>query len=103
MPFVSAARSSVLGSPLQLADLKSRLAWDQVFHLQTLNDEQALQSLVHRASTRGFDLPEEVGEYLIKRVRRDMHNLFSTLDRLDRASLVAKKKLTIPFVKELLD
>ena len=32
-----------------------------------------------------------------------MHSLFSTLDKLDRASLVAKKKLTIPFVKDLLD
>ena len=74
-----------------------------MFHLHTLDENQALQSLVRRARSRGFDLPDEVASYLIKRVARDMHSLFSTLDKLDRASLVAKKKLTIPFVKDLLD
>ena len=89
-------------SSLQLADLVSRLSWDLVYHLKTLDEPDSLAALQKRASARGFDLPDEVAVYLYRRVSRDMHNLFEMLDRLDQASLVAKKKLTIPFVKELL-
>ena len=31
-----------------------------------------------------------------------MRTLFMTLDQLDRASITAQRKLTIPFVKEIL-
>ena len=102
-PLLITAQHSPKGSPIQLADLKSRLAWDHVYHLQTLDEKHSLQALQLRAQSRGFDLPDEVAAYLLKRVARDMHNLFQLLDKLDNASLVAKKKLSIPFVKTLLD
>ncbi len=101
-PLLITAQHSPKGSPLQLPDLKSRLAWDHVYHLQSLDEKASLHALQKRARSRGFDLPDEVADYLLKRVPRDMHNLFQLLDRLDKASLVAKKKLSIPFVKELL-
>jgi DnaA family protein len=97
------ARHPPKGSPIELADLKSRLAWDHVYHLISLDDALSLQALQRRARSRGFDLPEEVADYLLKRVSRDMHSLFQLLDKLDKETLIAKKKLTIPFVKELLD
>ena len=103
IPLLISANRSPLASEVQLADLKSRLAWGQVFHLLPLNETEALNSLIRRARSRGFDLPDEVATYLIKRVSRDMHSLYSVLDKLDRASLVAKKKLSIPFVRDLLD
>ena len=102
-PLLITAQHSPKGSPIGLADLKSRLAWDHVYHLQTLDEKHSLQALQSRAQSRGFDLPDEVAAYLLKRVARDMHNLFQLLDKLDNASLVAKKKLSIPFVKTLLD
>ncbi|MGL5222796.1 MAG: HdaA/DnaA family protein, partial [Plesiomonas shigelloides] len=37
-----------------------------------------------------------------KRLSRDMRTLFDTLDKLDHASIAAQRKLTIPFVKEIL-
>ena len=55
-----------------------------------------------RAGLRGFELPEDVGRFLLKRLDREMRTLFDTLDRLDRASISAQRKLTIPFVKEAL-
>lgn len=101
-PMVMTSIDSPRASSLQLADLVSRLSWDLVYHLKTLDEPDSLAALQKRASARGFDLPDEVAVYLYRRVSRDMHNLFEMLDRLDQASLVAKKKLTIPFVKELL-
>lgn len=88
---------------IQLPDLVSRMGWGPAFHLQSLNDEQKLQALQLRANTRGFELPDEAGKYLMKRFPRDMHALFEILDRLDQASMVAQRRLTIPFVKETLE
>jgi DnaA-homolog protein len=103
IPLIISAQHSPKGSPIQLADLKSRLAWDHIYHLQMLDEKTSLQALQKRAQSRGFDLSNEVADYLLKRVARDMHNLFQLLDRLDNASLIAKKKLSIPFVKTLLE
>ncbi|SFN12455.1 regulatory inactivation of DnaA Hda protein [Izhakiella capsodis] len=87
---------------LQLPDLASRLDWGQIYRLQPLSDEDKLQALQLRARQRGFELPEDVGRFLLKRLDREMRTLFTTLDRLDHASISAQRKLTIPFVKEIL-
>lgn len=87
---------------LHLPDLASRLDWGQIYRLQPLADEDKLQALQLRARLRGFDLPDDVGCFLLKRLDRDMRALCQTLDALDKASIVAQRKLTIPFVKEIL-
>ncbi len=56
-----------------------------------------------RATWRGFSLPEETGRFLLSRVDRGAGSLFRLLDRLDRAALAAQKKLTVPFVRSVLD
>ncbi|EMJ3184175.1 TPA: DnaA inactivator Hda [Yersinia enterocolitica] len=87
---------------LGLPDLASRLDWGQIYKLQPLSDDEKLQALQLRAKLRGFELPEDVGRFLLKRLDREMRTLFMTLDQLDRASITAQRKLTIPFVKEIL-
>ncbi|VFS52894.1 DnaA-homolog protein hda [Budvicia aquatica] len=87
---------------LSLPDLASRLDWGQIYKLQPLSDDDKLQALILRAKLRGFELPEDVGRFLLKRLDRDMRTLFATLDHLDSASITAQRKLTIPFVKEAL-
>lgn len=87
---------------LQLPDLASRLDWGQTYRLQPLNDKDKLQALQLRARLRGFELPEDVGRFLLKRLDREMRTLFETLDQLDKASFSFQRKLTIPFVKEAL-
>ncbi len=65
-------------------------------------EQLSLQALQLRARQRGFELPEDVGRFLLKRLDREMRTLFMTLDQLDRASITAQRKLTIPFVKDIL-
>ncbi len=86
-----------------LADLRSRLGWGPVFRLKPLADADRLGALQQRARYRGLDLPDEVGEYLLRRSPRDMASLFALLERLDRASLAAQRRLTIPFVRTLME
>lgn len=87
---------------LELADLTSRLTWGVSFHLQPLSDRLKVQTLIKRAAQRGLDLSPEVGRYLLTHCQRDLPALMMTLDKLDRLSLQQKRKLTIPFIKQVL-
>lgn len=99
--------ASAAVAPAQLAiglpDLVSRLGAGPVYQLQPLNDEQSLDAMRLRARQRGFDLPQETGRYLLRRLPRDLPALMDLLERLDTASLAAQRKLTVPFVKSVLD
>lgn len=88
--------------PLLLPDLKSRFLGSVVYHLHPLDDSEKGRALQMRAKARGMDMSEEVGRYILSRAARDTHELFNMLDILDRASLQHQRKLTIPFVKEVL-
>jgi DnaA-homolog protein len=87
---------------LVLPDLLSRLSWGVVFQLQPLSDSEKLGVLVMRAKRRGMILSEEVGKFILNHCPRHMTTLFSALDTLDKTSLSAQRKLTIPFVKTVL-
>ncbi len=89
-------------SSLRLPDLRSRLSWGLVLQLHELNDLEKINTLKLHAHKRGFDLPTPVGQFLLKRCARNMHDLNALLNRLDDASLIAQRKITIPFVKGIL-
>lgn len=97
-----AAAASPRELPVQLPDLQSRLTLALVFQLQALSDEDKLRALQLRASRRGLHLTDEVGRFILTRGTRSMSALFELLERLDQASLQAQRKLTIPFLKEIL-
>ncbi len=99
---LAAADASPAALGILLPDFGSRLAWGPVFQLQSLDDAGKLAALQLRARARGMELSEEVGAYLLRRCPRDMHALFELLERLDQASLAAQRRLTIPFVRELI-
>lgn len=88
---------------IQLPDLRSRLGWGLVIQLNDLCDEEKINSLKLHAIKRGFDLPASVGQFLLNRCSRNMHDLQQLLNRLDEASLAAQRKITIPFVKDILN
>lgn len=85
-----------------LPDLRTRLAAGLVLQLRALDDQDKAEALRLQARQRGMDMPEEVAGYLLRRCPRDMTALFALLDILDQASLAAQRKLTVPFVKEVL-
>lgn len=89
-------------TPVQLADLRSRLAWGLVMQVNELCDELKITALQKHAHDRGFILSNNVALFLINRCARSMHALYDILDRLDEASLAAQRKITIPFVKAIL-
>jgi len=86
-----------------LADLKSRLTSSAVFAVRELNDEEQIQALNLRADLRGFELPAETARYLQHRFPRDMRTLCEVLDTLDDAAFVAQRRLTVPFIREVID
>lgn len=85
-----------------LQDLKSRLGWGFITQLHPLTDDDKLKTLILQAHKRGLELPTTVGQFLLNRCSRNMHDLLNLLNKLDQASLAAQRKLTIPFVKEIL-
>lgn len=87
---------------LDVIDLKSRLNWDQVIQMKSPDDELKIEILKQHANARSFDLGDDIIDYLIRRVDRNLGSLMAVLDKIDHASLVEKRKITIPFVKDLI-
>lgn len=98
---VYAADASPLGLPLALPDLRSRLQQCSRFSLGTLDDEGRRRVLKRRAQARGLELDEPVLDYLFRRHSRDLQALTRLLDRLDRESLAAQRRITVPFLRSL--
>lgn len=88
--------------PIALPDLASRILAGTVLRVQPLDDAAQIEALQLHAGQRGLILPEDVVSYLLRRLPRDMHTLCGFLDELDLASLTAQRKLTVPFVKQVL-
>jgi DnaA-homolog protein len=87
---------------VQLADLKTRLNWGLTLRLKALTDAESLAALNFKAESLGFEISPQVGCFLLTHFARDLPSLWQLLDRLDQASLAAKRKLTLPFLKQLL-
>jgi len=85
-----------------LADLGSRCAAAAVFQLRLLEEEEQHAALQLRARLRGLELPDETWHWLRKRFPRDMRTLYQLLDALDEAALAAQRRLTVPFIREVL-
>ncbi len=86
-----------------LPDLLSRLRRLPVYRLKTLDDDDRAAALRLRAKHRGLDMPGETARYLLKRSRRDMRSLYGLLDALDTAAMSQQRKLTVPFVRTVLE
>lgn len=99
---VVSAAMSPRECPIELPDLQSRLARLATFYVQPLSDDERVQAMQLRARLRGLDLPGETARYLLSRSRRDMASLNELLAKLDSEALRAQRRLTIPFVKEVL-
>ena len=86
-----------------LADLASRLRSGVVMQVAGMTDFEKQAALQLRAAARGLELGDEVAQYILHRAPRDTNELFYYLNRLDDASLAEQRRLTIPFVKRVLN
>jgi DnaA family protein len=73
-----------------------------VFRVEPLDEAGRVQALRLRASQRGLELPDDTARFLLNRSRRDMTSLYRLLDTLDTEALIAQRRLTIPFVREVM-
>ena len=87
---------------ISLPDLVSRLSWGLTEQVKPMDDEEKVQALQYRATQRGLFLSDDVVKFLLNRFSRDMSNLIKSLDALDKASIQEQRKITIPFIKEVL-
>ncbi len=88
--------------PIALADLKSRFSAMEIYKLESLNEEQKITFFRQRASVRGLEVSDEVIRFILTRHSRAVSDLIKILDKLDHFSIVLKRKITIPLVKQIL-
>jgi DnaA family protein len=88
---------------IQLPDLKTRLNWGLTLKIQSLTDNERIAALIFKADQMGFEIAPQVGRFLLTHYDRDLASLWTLLEKLDKASLAAKRKLTLPFLKQILD
>ena len=98
--FSAAAGPSQLG--IGLPDLVSRLSACAQATLKPLPDADRREALRQRAQARGLVLDDAVLDWLFARTQRDLGSLTALLERLDRESLAAQRRFTVPFLRQLL-
>lgn len=101
-PFLISALAPPERMQIALPDLRTRLGACNRFGLRPLSDEDRQQLLAQRARARGLQMPEEVSRWLLNTQTRDTGSLIEALEKLDRAALSAKRRLTLPFVQSVL-
>src|SRR5690554_4848350 len=98
--FAAAKPARLLG--LELADLQSRLAACLAFQLTDMTDDEKVAFLQFLTKRRGMEINHACANYIIQRYSRSNSDIIKVLEQLDQATLIAKRIITVPFIKELL-
>jgi DnaA family protein len=98
--YAATAAPAELG--LVLPDLVSRLAQCHRIALSPLDDDGRREVLRLRARHRGVAFDDAAIDWLLTRCSRDLSDLSAIFERLDRASLAAQRRLTVPFLRDVL-
>ncbi len=96
------ARASPDALPIGLPDLRSRLSQCTHVVLSPLDEPGRREVLRQRARRRGLGMDDAAIDWLLRRTDRDLSSLTVLLDRLDRESLAAKRRITVPFLRDVL-
>ncbi len=84
-------------------DLRTRLGWGHVYHLQVLSEQDRRAVLRQAADARGVFMADEVTDWILVRFSRDLGSLMQLLDRLDAYALQTQRAITIPLVRAMLE
>lgn len=98
-----AAASAPSALPLELPDLRSRLAQCTVVPLRAQDDAGRAAVLRQRAASRGLAFDDAALDWLLTRCSRDLSDLSALFEQIDRASLAAQRRITVPFLRQVLD
>ena len=84
-------------------DLRTRLGWGHVFHLQALSEKDCREVLKRHSRDLGISLPVELEDYILSRFSRDLSSLTKLLNELDAYALQSKRPPTVPLLKLMLN
>lgn len=101
VPVLAAGRLPPVDLPLR-EDLRTRLGWGLVFHLEPPSEAEVRAALRRDADRRGLFLSDEVMGYLLTRFPRGLASLLPLLARLDDYALGEQRRLTVPLIKQML-
>ncbi len=87
----------------RLPDLKSRLMWGLLVALKAPDDEQLEHILRRRAQLLGLKLGKDALQYLLNHYSRRISAQMELLYRLDHASLMSKRKVTVALIREVFE
>ena len=87
---------------IKLADLKSRLLSLSQVNLGLPDDTLLSRVIIKQFSDKGVKIDMEVVNYLLRRMDRSFLSANSLVSKIDFASIQSSRKITIPFVRELL-
>ncbi|AKC87624.1 DnaA regulatory inactivator Hda [Pseudoxanthomonas suwonensis] len=96
------AASAPAALALVLPDLRSRLGQCTRIALRALDDDGRREVLRDRARRRGLVLEDAAIDWLLTRTDRDLVQLLALLERIDRESLAAQRRVTVPFLRGML-
>jgi len=83
-------------------DLRTRLGWGLVYQLHGLSDAEKTLALQQHAKNKGYRLPREVTQYLLRHTRRDLPSLMAVLDALDAHSLSLHRPPSVQLLKQIM-
>ena len=87
----------------ELQDLNSRSVWGPVYKLPKIRDDELGDVINLHAKSNGLIVSDEVKNFLLSRCQRELPKLVQALEKLSHSSLQEQRKLTIPFVKRVLE
>ncbi|MCW8926190.1 MAG: DnaA regulatory inactivator Hda [Xanthomonadales bacterium] len=96
------SRKQLSSLDIGLPDLSSRLAWGLRLPLKPLADEDKLAVIARHSNALGFNLSDDVRNYLLKHHERSMSSLLRAVDQLHQVALTNKRRITIPLAREVL-
>ena len=89
------ASASLAASGTDNANVDYSAKWEGQIHVKNTPGGSV-------AATRGLQLSDDIVGYLLTRLPRDMASLQSIMEVLDQYSLMRKRPLTLPLVREAL-
>jgi DnaA-homolog protein len=81
-------------------DVSSRLAWGLTLQVKELSDEQKQDALAAFFEHRGTEISADVIPYLLTRHSRNIKDLASLADTIDRYAFTHKRALTLALVRQ---
>lgn len=96
------ASAAALPDPPPLPDLQSRLLRAEQLVLPGVDDDARRQILAHRAAQAGIPIEPAALDYLLRRAPRDLAGLMRLLDTLHQRSLEDQRRITVPWLRAVL-